>query len=314
MIRKTNLANKSNYGGARSVSNIKYIVVHYTGNDGDTDEANANYFNGGNRKASAHYFVDDDSVTQSVPDNYVAWHCGTSGTYYNGCRNANSIGVEMCDTQRNGSYNLSAATRANAIELIRELMGKYNIPITNVVRHYDVTHKNCPAYFVSDAGAWNQFLADINGGTNVVGGTITFTPVSTNANEIIRQGQVHANNFAQCGIATDGIRGNNTKIAGKRVLQRAMNCDYDAGLDEDGDIGSKSKRALNGHYVKQGETQYMVTALEILLMLKGYDPHGVECPGIFGDGLCECVKSYQKDHDLAVDGVAGYNTFMSLIS
>lgn len=314
MIRKTNIADKSNYGSKRSVANIKYIVVHYTGNDGDTDEANANYFKGSNRKASAHYFVDDDSVTQSVPDDYIAWHCGTSGTYYNSCRNSNSIGVEMCDIQRNGVYNLSAATRSNAIELIRELMAKYNVPITNVVRHYDVTHKNCPAYFVNDINAWNQFLSDISGGTNVVGGTTTSTPVSTNVNEVVRAGQVHANNFAQCGIATDGIRGSKTKKAGQRVLQRALNCDYDAGLDEDGDFQTKSKKTFGSHYVKKGETQYLVTALEILLMLKGYNPNGVECPGIFGESLEECVKQYQRDNGLKVDAIAGYNTFMSLIS
>lgn len=313
MIRKTELANKSNYGSARDLGNIKYIVVHYTGNDGDTDEANANYFKGSNRKASAHYFVDDDSITQSVPDNYVAWHCGTSGTYYNGCRNANSIGVEMCDTQRNGVYDLSAATRANAIELIKELMAKYNIPISRVVRHYDVTHKCCPAYFVDNVAAWNQFLADINGGSvQSTSQTVAANTVSTN--EIIRQGQGHANNFAQCGLVCDGIRGSKTKTAGQRVLQRALNCDYDAGLDEDGVFGAKSKRAFGSHYVKQGEKQYLVTALEILLMLKGYNPRGVECPGIFGSGLAECVAQYQRDNGLKVDKIAGYNTFMSLIS
>ena len=56
---KTNLAAASNHGGTRSTSLIKWIVIHYTSNDGDTDEANANYFKTGGRGASAHYFVDD---------------------------------------------------------------------------------------------------------------------------------------------------------------------------------------------------------------------------------------------------------------
>ena len=64
---KEYLANKNNYGGKRSTSNIKYIVIHYTGNDGDTDENNSKYFKNNIVKASAHYFVDDDSITQSVP-------------------------------------------------------------------------------------------------------------------------------------------------------------------------------------------------------------------------------------------------------
>ena len=160
---KTNLAHKSNYGNQRDLSLIEvFLVFHYTGNDGDTDEANGKYFNGPNRNASAHYFVDDDSITNTVPENFVAYHCGTKKKYYHPkCRNSNSIGIEMCDTQKNGVYNLSPKTRANAIALGKMLMKKYNIPISRVVRHYDVTHKICPAYFVNDENAWEQFLNDL---------------------------------------------------------------------------------------------------------------------------------------------------------
>lgn len=159
---KENLAHKSNYGSQRSLDSIRFIVIHYTGNDGDTDEANGKYFNGANRGASAHYFVDDDSVTVVVPDNFVAYHCGTKNTYYHKtCRNSNSIGIEMCDTQKNGVYDLSSKTRANVVALTKELMKKYNIPISNVVRHYDVTHKKCPAYFVDNVAEWNKFLKEL---------------------------------------------------------------------------------------------------------------------------------------------------------
>lgn len=58
----------------------------------------------------------------------------------------------------------------------------------------------------------------------------------------------------------------------------------------------------------------MVTALEILLMLKGYNPNGVECPGEFGSGLKAAVGQYQKDHSLTVDHIAGPATFNSLIA
>ena len=71
-IMKENLSNPKNYGYKRPISSIKYIVIHYTSNDGDTDEANANYFKR-NVGVSSHYFVDDDSITRSVPDNYVAY-------------------------------------------------------------------------------------------------------------------------------------------------------------------------------------------------------------------------------------------------
>lgn len=148
---KTNIANRANYGGVRDLKSIAYIVVHYTGNDGDTDEANANYFKNGVRYTSAHYFVDDDSVTQSVPDKHVAWHCGASTYKHKKCRNENSIGVEICDDVRNGTIYPSAKTITNALEIVQHLMDKYDVPKSNVIRHYDVTGKKCPAYWVDDA-------------------------------------------------------------------------------------------------------------------------------------------------------------------
>ena len=144
---KTDLSNKSNYGSARSTSAIKYIVVHYTGNDGDTDENNGNYFKNNVVGSSAHYFVDDDSITQTVPDDYVAWHCGAKTYKHATCRNANSIGVEICDDVRNGVIYPSEKTIANALELVEHLMEKYSVPKENVIRHYDVTGKLCPAYW-----------------------------------------------------------------------------------------------------------------------------------------------------------------------
>lgn len=144
---KTHLANKSNYGGTRSLGSIKYIVMHYTANDGDTDENNGKYFANNYVGASAHYFVDGDSVTQSVPDDYVAWHCGGSWYRHPECRNGNSIGIEICDERRNGVVYPTNETIANAVELAKYLMKKYNVPKENVIRHYDVTGKLCPAYW-----------------------------------------------------------------------------------------------------------------------------------------------------------------------
>lgn len=172
---KTNLANKSNYGSSRSTSSIKYLVIHYTANDGDTDEANGKYFENKVVKSSAHYFVDDDSVTQSVPDNYVAYHCGANKYYHSYCRNANSIGIEMCDTKKNGKHDVTEKTLVNTLELAKIIMKKYNIPIGNVLRHYDVTHKICPAYFVSDEGAWLNFKNRLTSSSG------TSTPLSPSA-------------------------------------------------------------------------------------------------------------------------------------
>lgn len=149
---KTQLAHRSNYGGKRTQT-IKWIVMHYTANDGDSDESNARYFqNPLNPVASAHYFVDDDSITRSVPDDYVAYHCGAYQYKHPSCRNANSIGVEMCDAKRDGRVMATNKTIANAAELVYQLCKQYKIPYDHIIRHYDVMGKKCPSYWVGNDG------------------------------------------------------------------------------------------------------------------------------------------------------------------
>lgn len=83
-----------------------------------------------------------------------------------------------------------------------------------------------------------------------------------------------------------------------RVVQHAMNMDYGRTIAEDGLVGKKTKAKAGRHYVKRGETQYLVTALEILCLLQGKDPNGVEHPGTFGGGLahaCGTELVYAKD-------------------
>lgn len=139
-------------------------------------------------------------------------------------------------------------------------------------------------------------------------------PLKPSMNTVVRDGQIHANNFCGAGLEVDGIIGTETKKARTKVIQFAMNLDYKAGLDVDGIPETKTYNALGNHYVKKGEKQYMVTAVEIALMLHGYNPNGVESPGTFGSGLEVCVKQYQKDHGLKVDGIAGRNTIISLMT
>jgi len=168
----TILANKKNYGSKRATSKIKYIVIHYTANDGDTDENNGKYFKNNVVKSSAHYFVDSDSVTQSVPDDYTAWAVGGSrwsnykttggAKYYSKCTNTNSISVELCDDVKNGVIYPSEKTIERAAQLVKSLMKKYNVPLSNVIRHFDVTGKPCPAYWV-DNNKWNEFKSRLSG-------------------------------------------------------------------------------------------------------------------------------------------------------
>lgn len=160
---KIRQAHPSNYAKGRSGQAIKYIVLHYTANDGDTAAGNCNYFAGAGRKASAHYFVDQTSVWQSVQDTDTAWHCGGKlqgiggHAFYGICKNTNSIGVELCSRIVNGRYVIADQTQANAVQLVRGLIQRHNVPLENVIRHYDVTGKICPKPFVDDPAQWVTF-------------------------------------------------------------------------------------------------------------------------------------------------------------
>lgn len=152
---KRNITTKNFDSG--SINRIKYIVLHFTANNGDTAYGNTNYFKS-YRGSSAHYFVDENSVYQSVEDKNIAWHCGAKKYKHSTCRNSNSLGVELCSRKDSkGNYYFMDKTVYNAVELVKMLMTKYNVPIANVIRHYDVTGKNCPEPFVRDIKAWQNF-------------------------------------------------------------------------------------------------------------------------------------------------------------
>ena len=155
--------NSTNFRTGRNDS-IEYIVIHYTANNGDTAKNNVDYFaNNKNTNSSAHYFVDENTTWQSVKDNDTAWHCGAKSYKHSYCRNDNSIGIELCSRKDgNGNYYFKDATVKNAAELTKNLMAKYNIPVTNVIRHYDVTGKVCPAPMVNDVSLWNKFKSMIS--------------------------------------------------------------------------------------------------------------------------------------------------------
>ena len=152
---KRNITTKNFDSG--SINRIKYIVVHFTANNGDTAYGNTNYFKS-YRGASAHYFVDENGIYQSIEDKNIAWHCGAKKYKHSTCRNSNSLGVELCSRKNSkGNFYFMDKTVDNAVELIKMLIIKYNVPIANVIRHYDVTGKNCPEPFVRNIKAWQNF-------------------------------------------------------------------------------------------------------------------------------------------------------------
>lgn len=163
------IINKKQIAYNRTKRNQKpqYIVIHDTGNPGKGADAEAHfqYFNGGNRNASADFFVDDREILQVNDYNtYYTWHCGDGKGKY-GVTNGNSIGIEIC-VNSDGNYDIAFQ---NTVTLTKHLMVELNIPIDRVVRHYDASRKNCPAS-MSDNGwvLWQTFKTQL-----VVGNELT---------------------------------------------------------------------------------------------------------------------------------------------
>ena len=152
--------NTDNYRAGRTQP-VRYIVMHYTANNGDTAKNNCDYYHRvGGLQASAHYFCDEHGAMQSVREGDTAWHCGARAYWHPECRNGNSIGIEMCSRKRaDGSYYILPETVANAAALAKDIMQRYGIDTEHVLRHYDVTGKRCPMPWVDDPAQWTAFLA-----------------------------------------------------------------------------------------------------------------------------------------------------------
>lgn len=153
MITKVN---KTVYENPRP---IEFIVIHYFGAFG-TAKGNALYFRDIKRHGSAHYFVDEEEIWQVVEDKDAAWHCGDYGIgdYKGIAKNYNSIAVEMrpnkldktSEYATDKDWFFEEATVKNTIELVRELQQKYGVSDDHIIRHHDVTAKQCPRPFVGN--------------------------------------------------------------------------------------------------------------------------------------------------------------------
>lgn len=185
------LSSSKNYYSYSS-RNVKYIVMHYTGNSSDTAKANASYFNSGSRGASAHYFIDENNCYQSVTLNNAAWAVGGTTVYkHSECRNLNSVSIEMCTS---GNYIVSDVTINNAAYLCAELCRYIGITAsqidTYVLRHYDVWNKSCPAQWATaNSTGWTVFKAKVKAILNGNEEELTLTQYDELKTLITKQGE-----------------------------------------------------------------------------------------------------------------------------
>ncbi len=139
------------------VENINGIVVHYTANPGSTAMQNRDYFEGlkdgaAGVYASSHFIIGlDGEIIQCVPLDEVA--------YASNERNADTISIECCHQDESGEF--TQETYDSLLKLVSYLCIEYNISPDSIIRHYDVTGKSCPKYFVDHEDKWLEFLSDI---------------------------------------------------------------------------------------------------------------------------------------------------------
>lgn len=136
---------------------ITGIVIHYTANPGSTAQDNRDYFNGlqysQETSASSNFVVGlDGEIIQCVPTWEVA--------YASNDRNYDTVSIEVCHPDESGKF--TDETYRSLVQLTAWLCVKFDLTADDVIRHYDVTGKNCPKYFVENEEAWTAFKENVS--------------------------------------------------------------------------------------------------------------------------------------------------------
>lgn len=139
-----------------ALKKVKGIVIHYTANPGTTAKNNRDYFESLKdtklTKVSSHYVIGiEGEIIQCIPLNEIS--------YASNDRNYDTISIECCHLEEDGKF--SKETYNALIHLVAWLCGQYSLDGDDVIRHYDITEKICPKYFVDHEDSWIQFKEDL---------------------------------------------------------------------------------------------------------------------------------------------------------
>lgn len=144
-----------NIGFARTgvkILEINNIVVHYVGNPGSTAQNNRDYFNKSTTQVASHFVIGlDGEIIQCIP---IDEKSNASNN-----RNIDTISIEVCHPDSSGKFNYE--TYNSLVKLTTWLCDNSNLKSNDVIRHYDITGKECPKYFVDNEYEWNKFLSDV---------------------------------------------------------------------------------------------------------------------------------------------------------
>ena len=138
------------------LNEVDYIAIHYTANPGSTAVSNRNYFENlattQDNKVSSHFVIGlEGEVVQCIPTSEIS--------YATNSRNVDTISIECCHPDETGQFN--TATYDSTVKLTAWLCTRFGLTSDQVIRHYDVTGKDCPKYYVENPDAWIQMKSDI---------------------------------------------------------------------------------------------------------------------------------------------------------
>jgi N-acetylmuramoyl-L-alanine amidase len=349
----------------KKITGVKKLVLHYTANPGGSAANHKTYFgttlpvinkqlikDGKKaRYASAHIFVDSKEAICILPLNEVAYHANDvqkhnkDGSSYRGVKellpNANllSIGVEMC-VEKDGS--ISSATIQRTVDVFVELCKTYDLTEKDIVRHFDVTAKNCPAPFVKDEELFEDFKKQVglklDRPQSKPSETQPVTPSPSKPKSYLEKGdkgdsvkeiQTLLEKLGYDVGVVDGIFGNATDTQVRRFQKDSkLTVDGLAGngtmktLKEKVEALSKAKPAPSkpvalqpikkvipypGHVVQKGSKD----SASVKLIQKQL---GIKVDGVFGDNTDKKVKEFQKKNGLSPDGDVGKITWNKLFN
>lgn len=256
--------NKYSRPGTKRSKTTK-IAWHYVANPGSSAAANRNYFQNGKVYASSHYIVGlKGEILYIVPDDEIAYTTNSANNY--------SIGIECCHPTSDGHYN--DATYNSMVELGAYLCKKYNLdPIDDMIRHYDITRKICPKWFVDYPSAWIKFKNDVK---DKINGT-----TKPDDDKVIYISP-------------------NTKSDWVKELQIYLNSAYSAKLNVDGYVGPKTYAAVKNRVVGKG---YITKGNLVSLLQEALV--GLDIDGYVGPKTTSRIKEYQSNNGLVTDGLFG---------
>ena len=131
---------------------IRDIVIHYVGNPGSTAQQNRDYYANPASDVSSHFVIGlKGEIIQCIP-----LHEKSSASNH---RNKDTISIEVCHPDESGKF--TDASYQSLIKLTAWLCEICDLDSGDVIRHYDITGKQCPLYFVTHENAWERFKKDV---------------------------------------------------------------------------------------------------------------------------------------------------------